>query len=222
MKDILGVLVENFRDGNILIGLIIVLVGLAFNYKNIVEFFEDRKKARIKKLNEALQSEFVTGLTRVHLEQELAIEHFKITTGIRLEKQLREAIIETHQYASGELSFIHFKRALPHLFYEEKKLIMRISLTDLISYFINLIFGFVLMLLGIILIVLSRSAEGISFIQLLSAFGSGVFFIVFSLFMLYQTFSVTSARMVDKYVKLMNKEGSESKKSIEISRGQST
>ncbi|GAA3919119.1 hypothetical protein [Litoribacillus peritrichatus] len=200
MKDVLDKLIESLNNGNILLGVVIVAVALVFNYKKIVEFLEERKKARIAKLTEALKCDFVTGLTKSHLEEELATEQFKITTGIRLEKQFRESVIQAHKNANGELAFVHFKRALPHLFYEQNILKVKVSLFENISYWFNLIFGFVLAFSGLALMVLPSQIEGINFVQFFTIFGLGCFFIAIALFMLAQTFPVVSARKIEKYL----------------------
>lgn len=198
MKDVLDKLIESLNNGNILLGVVIVSVALVFNYKKIVEFLEERKKARITKLTEALRCDFVTGVTKSHLEEELATEQFKITTGIRLEKQFREAVIQAHKSTNGEIAFVHFKRALPHLFFEKNILKVNISLFEKISYWFNLLFGFVLAFSGLALMVLPSQIEGINFVQFISIIGLGFFFIAIALFMLAQTFPVVSARKIEK------------------------
>lgn len=200
MKDVLYTLIDSLNNGNILLGIVIIGVAFIFNYKKIVEFIEERKKARITKLTEALNCDFVTGETKYHLEEELATEQFKITTGIRLEKQFREAVIQAHKCTNGEIAFIHFKRALPHLLYEQEKLKIKISTFEKISYLFNLIFGFILAFSGLVLMVLPSLINGINFIKFITIFGLGCFFIAIALFMLSQTFSVVSARKIEKHL----------------------
>lgn len=200
MKDILDILIESLNNGNILLGVVIVAVAFLFNYKKIVEFLEERKKERIAKLTEALNCDFVTGITKSHLEEELATEQFKITTGIRLEKQFREAVIQAHKSTNGELAFIHFKRALPHLFYDQQRLKVEISLFEKASYWFNLIFGFVLAFSGLALMVLPSQISGINLAQFITIFGLGCFFIATALFMIAQTFPVVSARKIEKHL----------------------
>ena len=190
-------LVNNLENLNVLSTLTVV-AALVFNYKKIVEIIKDRKKAKIVKLSEALKCEYVSGLTRSHLEKELAMEQFKVITGISLDKEFREAVIEAHNNTRGELNFIHFKRALPHTFYKDSKLKVKISLSEKVNYWFNLIFGLVLACLGLILVLLPSQSKEINVIQLLSVLGMGVFFIATALFMLSQTFSVISARKVSK------------------------
>lgn len=198
MKDVLDKLIDSLSNGNILLAAVIVAVALVFNYKKIVEFLEERKKARITKLTDALKCEFVTGLTKEHLQEELATEQFKITTGIGLEKQFREAVIQAHKSTNGELSFIHFKRALPHLFFEKNNLDVKVSTFEKVSYWFNLVFGFILGFLALILMILPSQINGVTLIQFFTLFALGCFFITVCLFMLTQTFPVISAKKIKK------------------------
>jgi hypothetical protein len=200
VKEVLDKLIESLNSGNILLGVVIVAVAMVFNYKKIVEFLEERKKARITKLTDALKCDFVTGITKTHLQEELATEQFKITTGIRLEKQFREAVIQAHNSANGELAFIHFKRAIPHLFYEQSRLKVNVSTFEKASYWFNLVFGFILAFSGLALIVLPSQIEGINFVQFITFFGLSCFFIAIGVFMLAQTFPVVSARKIEKHL----------------------
>jgi len=47
--------------------------------------------------------------------------------GIRLEKEIREALIQAHRSTTGELSFRHFKKSVPYISYTNGKLEVKIS-----------------------------------------------------------------------------------------------
>ena len=44
MKDFMDKLVDSLSNGNYLLGIVIVVVAFIFNYKTIVDFWEERKK----------------------------------------------------------------------------------------------------------------------------------------------------------------------------------
>lgn len=196
MQAVLDKLIDSLNNGNILVAAVVVAVALVFNYKKIADFLDERKKTRISRLSDALKCEQINGVTKLHLEAELAKEHFKITTGINLEAEFREALIQAHKNAKGELSFLHFKRALPHLRLENSKISVKISWFERLGYFFNLIFGYLMAFFGLILLILPGQTKGINLVQALSIVGLGVFLIVVALFMLYQTFPVVSARLI--------------------------
>lgn len=196
MKEILDKLIDSLSNGNILLAAVIAVVALIFNYKKIMEFIDERKKARIVKLIEALECEHIQGLTKCHLEEELATEHFKMTTGIEAEKEFREAIIQAHRNTNGALNFIQFKRALPHLFYKDSNLSVRITKFEWVGYWFNLIFGFILFFSGLLYLILPSQIKDIKLTQAFSIFGLGCFFIVIAAVMIYQTFPVASAKKI--------------------------
>ena len=201
MQEVLDKLIDSLNNGNILLAAVVVIVALVFNYKKVADFLDERKKTRINRISEALRCEQVKGDTKSHLESELAKEYFKVTTGIGLETEFREALIQAHRNTKGELSFAHFKRALPHLRYEKSEISVKINWFDWIGYSFNLTFGYLTALLGLVLLILPGQADGISVVQALSIVGLGVFLIVVALFMIYQTFPVVSARFIKKQLK---------------------
>lgn len=213
MKDFMDKLVDSLSNGNYLLGIVIVVVAFIFNYKTIVDFWEERKKARISKLTDAVKCDFVSGLTESHLQEELATEHFKITTGIRLEKQFREAVIKAHQSTNGTVSFVHFKRAIPHFSYDgdSGNVTVCISKLELFIYWFNFIFGVGMALFGLLLTGISSQIPNISLIQVFSVIFIGVFFIFTSIFMLSQTLPVVSAKIIEKELSSIAKK--ENKKS---------
>lgn len=207
MQEVLDNLIDSLNNGNILVAVVVVAVALVFNYKKIADFWDERKKTRISRLSDALKCAQVSGATRSHLESELAKEYFKITTGINLEKEFRETLIQTHRSTKGELSFVHFKRALPYLRFEDSKISVRISLFEKLGYIFNLIFGYLMVFLGLILFILPGQIKGINLVQALSIFGLGIFLIAVALFMLYQTFPVLSARLISVRLKEKSQQG---------------
>lgn len=186
---------------------IAVISASIVNYKRIIDLVEKQRKSRVAKLSEALKCEHITGLTKSHLEEDLATEHFKIATGVGREKAFREVLIQAHQATHGELDFIHFRQALPLLDYKDNKLTVKIDRFDLFGYRLNLFLGYVLAILGSLAIGLLISLLGIAFssqfkviniVQILSLLTQGASLIAFALLILKETFPVRSARKVAK------------------------
>ena len=201
MKDILYSLSDSLSKGNYLVGAVIVIVALIFNIQKIVGFFEERKKAKISKLTEALKCEHIQGVTKTFLEEELANEHFKLSTGIRLEKKFREALIQVYTNSKSGLSFIHYKRSLPQIVFKNTDLSVQISIIERVGFLINIAGGLCLIILGILLLNISEPQKGITIIQLLREFGVSCFFLSVAFLMLYQTFPVISALKIKKELK---------------------
>lgn len=203
MNDIVNKLIEAIEKGNVWVALTVVAVAIIFNLRTLFSFFEERQKARIIKLEAAIQCPQIVGSTKSHLENELAAEHFKITTGMRLEKEMRESLINLHKKSHGEISFAHFKRGLPHIFYKNKRIVVEISFIEYALFVFNLFFGIALIFSGLFLMVLPTD-RSITWIELFSQIGLGFIFITTALFMLTQTFPIMSANRVKKLIQKMN------------------
>lgn len=191
-------IVKSINEGDIFVFAIIIIIYLVFNIKKIIDFFEERKKLRRLNIAEALECKYIDGVTKSHLEEELATEHFKISTGIGVHKSLREAIIQAHKDMNGEVRFVHFKRALWHLKFQNSKLVVSISLFDKISFLLNCFSGIFFVLTGVIFLLLPLHDKGIKLIDFLVLFGMGGVFLIFSLFSFYQATSVISANIIKK------------------------
>lgn len=195
MNEIIVALTNIMNNG---LGLIAIIVSILLNLKKITDFIEDQKKARASKITEALKCDFLIGDTRSFLEEELATEYFKISTGIKWEKSFREAIIRAYKESNGELSFEDFKRARPHLIYKSGMIKIDISWFDKINYYLNWFLGFFMALFGLFVIIFPLLITGINFTQLFANLSFGATLIVFSVLVILQTYSLTSARKIKK------------------------
>ena len=202
MQEIIAKIIESLENGNILLVLVFAIFALLLNGPKILEFVESRKRIRIEKLKEAISNGSVKGATKVHLENELESEYFKLATGLYLEREFRESIISLHEKAKGEIKFVHFKRALPHLKYssEVPNLVVKITLFEKMAYYFNIVGGSVMTLLGVTIVFIPTMSSETSFSVILYSVGMGVFLIAVSVFMLYQAFPMISARYVRELI----------------------
>ena len=207
MQEVLNKIIESLENGNILLVVALVAVALVINSQKILEYYESRKRLRIEKLKEALASEHVKDSTRTHLEDDLEAEYFNLATGINLERDFREAIIKAHQSSDGDIRFVHFKRAMPHIKFNNKALSVVITPAEKASYLFNNLFGSLIGLFGLTLLILPGLFKGATIIQILTFLGMGLFFIVVAMFMLFQTFPVISARKVRGYLEKTHNQG---------------
>ena len=193
MKNIIAKLSESLTDENFIASAVIMIIVLIVNMKTIVEFFEDRKKAQVANLVEALKCDQITGLTKSHLEEALAAEHFKLSTGIRLEKEFREELIKTYREADGAVRFDHYKRAVPHMSYVNNSLSIHIGLIDWVGVILNGLCCLAMIILSFPLLFLSYFAEGMTFTLFLERFVMGGIFWLIAIFAFYQVLPVISA-----------------------------
>ena len=204
MDNLINKLIELINSGNYFLVILVVIGAVIFNSRAIVEFFDERKKARISKLNEALQCEYLSPIAKVHLQDELATEHFKISTGIRVEKQLRDSLIEAHQNLNGELRFVHFKRALPHLSFIDQKLSIKMTKIDTLGFLYNFLVGGFLIISSIFSFAVIGFIEIETISALFKYIGVMIFIGLVGFFMLIEALPVISAIHVRKTLKNSN------------------
>lgn len=195
-------LFQDLRDGNITIVLTMIGIFIIFNWKKIVDYYSEHKKSKIKTISEALQCEYMDDFTKNHLEESLATEHFRLSTGIKLEKEFRQALIKAHKETNGELSFKHFKRALPNIEYSEAKLHIKISWLDKVFCIVNWICALVLIITAIAVCytMFIHRAE-VTWIQILRIIPSIVICFVMAFVALLQTLPIVSAGIIRSYCK---------------------
>ena len=193
-------LVGLFVNGHYAVGVfafVFLMIGtFIFNYAKIVNFGDERKRVKLTKIKEALDCEYLSESDKTHLQAALATEHFAITTGIHAEKELREAIVISHKGCSGELRFIHFKRAVPYLRFENGELSIKISKFEKVSFFYNLIVSFLCFSAGVFLFVIIGFLNFESSLMFFKHLGKSLFMCVLGGFLFFETISIFSARHV--------------------------
>ncbi|MEQ1545055.1 hypothetical protein [Methyloglobulus sp.] len=97
----------------------------------------------------------------------------------------------------GELNFINFKRAMPHLYFIDQTIVVRISWFELVVYWINIVFGSLIAFFGWLLMAATFFSKEMNIVKTFSYLGLGMLFICVAIFMFYQTFSVTSAGNIE-------------------------
>lgn len=198
MNAILNPIVKYIESGDIYLVFIIAFIGILFNFSKISYFLEKRKRTKIERISEALKCNQIDGSTKEFLEEQISNEHFKLATGLGIEKKFRETIIDTHQKANGELSFIHFKRALPYLSYENAILEIKISWFEKSLHWFNWAASFLMTAFGMFLFLLLNFSKNTPLSLKIQLFMLGVVCVLIAIFMIFQTFPVRSANLVNK------------------------
>lgn len=196
---------SNIFDGSIdqitLPFILFFALMLILNNKKLFDFFDEFKKIRIKNIKESLSCECVLGEieTKSFLEEELVNEYFRISTGIRLEKVLREQVIKIYNHANGDIDFKDFKRAKYYLRLKDGVFIVKLTIYDAISYRLNTFLAFIITVMGAVFLAypLEKSIN-FSDILLVKSLGLMCVFVVFMMFVVNKTY--TSARKIKNYL----------------------
>jgi hypothetical protein len=215
MDKFLNLLIEGITSGNIFVVAIIVAMAIIFNFEKIFTFLHTRKKVKIQLIEESLNNPHVNGDTKLYLESLIEQEYFKAITGIGLEKEIREALIQAHKEANGELKFKHFKRAIPFLLYKDDILSIKIDKFSVFGFIYNFVFGVLLIIVGFALFILPAFLSDITIQNILSSYGAAMFMIFSGGLMFLESLPIISARNVQKLLtdihsKAMQQEGNSS------------
>jgi hypothetical protein len=200
MGELLKEIIKQVENGNVIVLFVLVLIALFINAQKIVDFYEAKKRHRIEKLKEALDNNFVRSLSKEYLEKEIEAEYFRLTTGIYLEREFREKILSIHQQAKGELSFSHFRRALPHLVFEKGEIQVSISRTDKFSFWFGLIVGWFFIACSMIFFMSSIYIKQFDLLHFIVFISFCIFFLLAGGIMIRQTFPVRSAEIIAKHL----------------------
>ena len=179
-----------------------IVLGILFNLKNILSFADIYKKRRIELLREAISIDSINGNLKVHFEDEIESEYFRLVHKVKMEKVIRDACIDWYVRLNRELSLSHFMRARGHLEIKGGKLEVKISTFDKIGYWYNMIAGIVLLLIGFPFLAMTNAIKSQTIVGFFALIGVSLFLIVFGLFLLSQTFSVVSAKRVQEAIKV--------------------
>ena len=202
METILNTLIENLASGHIFLGNFLLLVALLFaNWSNIIAFIEDRKNAKIKVLTDALECEHIKGLMRENLKSELIKQYFRLATGINAEKDVREAILNTIESASGKLKLNHFKHADSFLTMKDSTLSLHVPRWKKFFYWVEkalCIASFCMFVFLVPLAVFAFFVAGASSVAVIAAMAA--WSLVMSFLSLEQTFSVSSAEIIQRHL----------------------
>jgi len=193
-------LIELVKDDPLLLLFVpvVIIIPILFKAKSILSFIDERKKSKLENISSALNCKYIEGLTKEHLKNEVVNEHFYLSTGINIEKELREAILKSHSEAKGKLTFTHYKRALKYLRCKENDISLEVKSKQFDKYANWFLTGysFVIGVLGLFLISTLAISKGLSIMQYLAIIGVGLFFIFFAIVMFSQTFSFYSAMKI--------------------------
>jgi len=179
--------------------MVIVAMALIPYWIKVLKYFESCENARISDLTKALKCGLVKDLSKNHLEGELATAHFKRCTGIRLENEPREMLLQLYKDNKEKLKFPQLKRALPYIVFSDDGISIHVSAMERIFYWSNLLASMVLIFLGALLVIisiLSRFCTELTLFQSFKIWGMGMVYFVVAFFFILQVRVVKAADKV--------------------------
>ena len=201
MSEISDKLITFISEGNYLIGIMLLGIGIIINIPKIKEFIDSIKKQRINNITEAMQTKQLSEVTTKFLSEKLETEYFYLITGIYAEKPLRDKIIVTHQNANGKLRFKMIEKGFEHLEIENNELTVKFSPLDKIYYLYNFINGILFFMAGLFLLSYSLIFfDAASTIKIISLTSIGLVLLPIGVSMLFMVLPFFSAKKIKKFL----------------------
>lgn len=112
-------------SGNYIAIISILAFYLIKNQRELIQSWGDFKTSKANSLESALKSDYVNGLTKSLLEDQLEQHYCNRSNGLNFERPIREIIIQVHNYSGGNVKFEHFIRAKGNYIFKNPKLSVR-------------------------------------------------------------------------------------------------
>lgn len=180
MNPLSNLLIKLLEDGNYILILIPIVITVMFKFEKIFKSFDNMKKNKLNFLFDLEKKPFMDESTKESIRETINNDVFKVTTGIRTNKYMREKIIDLYKEKKGEVTLFEIKNAMPFLKIKNDSLVIELTAQDKIWSIYNLLFGFLTLSLGLILIMIFPMISS-SISEKLTSFiiGIGLLFITF-------------------------------------------
>lgn len=180
---------------------IMISMFIITNLKSILSFICDLKIIQIKKIKEALDSNYLTENIREFLKEELENEYFRLIKGIYVEKPFRDKLLSIHKESSGSLTFRTIKRGFKYIKFSDSKIEIKFTKWDIIEYYGNWLFFGIFLLIAIFFFLLPQIITSGNILYKLIIFGLlGFISLLFSIFSLAQTNEKKEAERIKKFI----------------------
>lgn len=197
-------LFKSMEEGNVVFIIITISVVAIINIKSFSEFIENFRSRKIKNIREALESNVITEKEKKLYEDELKKEYFHNATGLFLNTQHREKVLELYNKYSDELTFRDIKRSVRFMSFVDGNFIFKITLFGYIEQYFNRITSLYLSLAAMTFLAIPFFQKS-SLSQFVSSYIIGIFLLSTAMFLLTQSFNVSSAKLVKKAISKQQK-----------------
>lgn len=198
---LLNALLKNLENGNWLVVIVIVFIGVSINLRVIIEFADRWGSKREAYIKEALKIETLTGATRIFLEEELNCSIFKKITEISADQIFREKIKYLIDHSNGDLQPFQFTQARKHLKMKEGELVIVITLSDRVGHIINFALSGIMFISVPYYFMSIADMKFTAIYQIVVVIGYGVLMFFFAVFLYWQTTPLLVAKYIEPIIK---------------------
>lgn len=201
MFETLSKFLINGKNLNLSLIATVVSLALFFNLKSIYDFLDGISNRKAKTLINLINEKEIDDSIKKILKEELSSVCFKYTTGIKVDKYLREEIIKTHNESNGRISYRDFKDSRSFLTIKEDGNLglRKVGILDKIHYFTSLACGFLFLFFSVltfILLLAFPKNQIVNFHVFLGLILLGLVIFIYSLFFFSQTFPIKAVKKI--------------------------
>jgi hypothetical protein len=208
-------LVEFIINNDILVVFLFFIILLFRSPKELIQFLDTWKTSKTSTLDLALKSSYLKGSSRKLIEEKLEQRHFHLSTGLNIEKIVREKILEVYEYCAGEIRFKHFVRACDHYKFKNSTLSVSWGIYQVFFlwfYFFNAVLLSALTLFVFYIIIASFLTSAIiDQVAIKDLFPAAIVLLITTLLSIKSWVTLVSTNMVQKEVTAFNKSNDVSK-----------
>lgn len=188
-----------------------VFVTLGFtiivNLKNIFPLFDNYKKRRLNLLKEATSDENVNDQIKAHIQDEIDSEYFKLTHGVKVEKNKAICILNTHNKLGSSVPLRSYLNAVNYIFPQNGIMNIEVRKSDKISHYYNTFIAFLFFLTVPVIAALGSTANNA--IDMLICYLFAFLMMGISIWMFASTRHYSSAVFIRKKLSLFCSESEE-------------
>ena len=197
MREFINLIKSGFQEENYPYIVFVVIVGVFFKANAIFKFYNNIKNNKLNFLFDLEKKSFLDESTKESIQEAINNDVFRVTTGIRTNKYMREKIIDLYKEKKGEVTLFEIRNAMSFLKIKNGSLVIELKTQDKILSIFNFIFGFITLSLGIIL-TMFFSKIGSSIQDMVTNFFIGVLLIFITFPILLEVRAYKTAKRLEK------------------------
>ncbi len=194
MTSIINLIKPAFENENYPWIVLILSLTIFFKANVIFKFIDNLKKNKLNFLFDLEKKSFLDDSTKESIQEAINNDIFKATTGIQTNKYMREKIMILYKEKKGEITLYAIKNAMTYLKINNNSLLVELRKQDKAWCLFNLLFGFITLCLGIILMMIVPTIADSSIQERLTSFIMGVGFIFITFPILAEVRAYKSAK----------------------------
>ncbi|MBL0612270.1 hypothetical protein JD508_18755 [Aeromonas jandaei] len=105
-------LMTYIESENYIYALIAIVISLGYNSLKFLDAYHIQRKRRIADLENTIKSKYISTAFKKKLREDIECEYFRLSYGVRTQKELIDQVFDLHSKTKIRLPFSHFARAM--------------------------------------------------------------------------------------------------------------